>query len=139
MKKAILFLLIICCYACKSKTANTIQISLADSGHTLKFNGLDPSIIGEISRDTAVNIWQSLIPVYKMPADTDMKDFQTAQPGKYLVSGSTVLFTPDTPFAKQQTYFIRYYRYADGNSLLDYLKKQKKLSVPQYTDLPFKQ
>jgi len=138
MKKAVLFLLIICCCACTSKPASTIQISLADSGR-LKLSGLDPSIIGEISRDTNANIWQSLIPVYKMPADTDMKDFQTAQAGKYLVTDGTVLFMPDTPFAKNQTYFVRYYRYADGNSLWDYLKKQKTLSRPQYTDLPFKQ
>jgi len=139
MKKAALFLLIICCFACKSKPASTIQISLADSGRALKLTGFDPTVIGEIGRDTAVNIWQSLIPVYKLPADTDMMDFQTAQPGKYVVDSSAVLFTPDTPFAKQQTYFVRYYRYADGNSLWDYLKKQKKLSRPQYTDLPFKQ
>lgn len=115
-----------------------VHISLINN-HSLKFTGLDYTTVQEINQDTSATGWQSLIPVYRMPADTDMMDFQTAQPGKYVVNEGTVIFTPDTPFVKQQIYFVRYYRYADGNSLWDYLKKQKKLSRPQYTDLPFKQ
>jgi hypothetical protein len=139
MKKAIFILFAACCLGCTSKTMPAVQISLADSSRSLKITGLDATILGAISRDSSVKVWQSLIPVYKMPADTDMKDYQAPQPGNYQVSGSTVIFTPDTPFTKQQNYYVRHYRYTDGNSIWDYIKQQKKLGKPAYTDLPFKQ
>jgi len=68
-----------------------ITTSLIDSNRSLKISGFDRAIIGDIGRDTTIGIWQSLLPVYKMPADTDLKDYQDAQPGNYKVKDSVVV------------------------------------------------
>ena len=125
---------------CKRKdNAPAIQISLIDSNKNLKISGLDYAIVQDINRDTTANVWQNLIQVYRMPADTDMKDYQPIQPGKYMVKDSAVVFIPDTPFDVHQTYFMRYYQYDKGSSAWDYIKNHQKPDKKQYQDLIFKQ
>lgn len=120
----------------KSKTTRP-AIKLLDSGR-LQITGIGNDILHEISRDSATTaVWQSLIPVYRMPKDTDLKDYQTPQAGKYVVNDSAVVFTPDTPFLKQQTYFLRFYQFGGGNELLEYMQHRKKLGQVGYTDLDF--
>jgi len=138
MKKYIIFLLLIVGCASKSNKA-TIKISLKDS-NSLKITGIANDILQEINRDSATTaVWQSLIPVYRMHKDTDLKDYQPPQPGKYVVTDSAVVFTPDTPFKKQQLYFLRFYKYDMGNDMLEYMQHRKKLGQVTYTDLIFKQ
>jgi hypothetical protein len=137
MKKYIVFLLLIA--SCASKPNKVmIRISLTDSSQSLKITGLGDDILQEIDRDSVTTGWLSLIPVYRMPKDTDMKDFQSPQPGKYVVTDSTVVFTPDTPFISQQTYFVRYYQYDEGNDIMEYVQHRKKLGQVPFTDLVFK-
>ena len=125
---------------CKDKPiVNTIHISLIDSGKNLKISGLDYAVMQDINRDTTANIWQNLIQVYKMPADSELKDYQPIQPGKYAVKDSDVIFIPDTPFSPNQTYFMRYYQYDKGSTAWDYIKNHQKPDKKQYRDLIFKQ
>jgi hypothetical protein len=139
MKKYIVVLLLMCLGCTSQPKTATIKITLTDGNRSLKVTGINDDILQEINRDSVTTGWQSLIPVYRMPADTDMKDYQTPQPGKYKVEANAVVFTPDTPFIKQQTYFVRFYRYSEGNNALDYIKQHKKLGEIPYTDLIFKQ
>jgi hypothetical protein len=107
--------------------------------NTIKFSGLDLTMIQALGSDSAsTSAWQSLIPVYKMPADTDLKDYQPVQPGKYAVQDSSVIFTPDTPLQKGQTYFVRYYHFAQGSTLWQHIKDRRKMSSEPYTDLILK-
>ena len=106
-----------------------------DSGHVLKIMGLDPDISGQFQRDSGA--WQNLFPVYRVPADTDMKDFQRPQPGTYHLAGSAVIFTPDTPFIKGQTYFLRYYRSGEGKSKWNIIREKQKLGSQSFSDLNF--
>jgi hypothetical protein len=138
MKKVVFFLFMIG-LGCKHKAAApAIHVALVDSNHSIQIIGLDNAIVQEINRDS-ISGWQTLMPVYHMPADADMKDYQKPQPGKYIVKDSTVIFTPDTPFLKQQTYFVRYYLFEQDNTAIDYLKSDKKLGSAQHRDLIFKQ
>jgi hypothetical protein len=139
MKKTIFITLLLAAIGCKPKVnAPAIGISLIDSNKNLKITGIDYAIMQDINRDTTANIWQNLIQVYRMPADTDMKDFQPIQPGKYMVKDSAVVFIPDTPFNLHQTYFMRYYRYDKGSTAWDYIKNHQKPGKKQYQDLIFK-
>jgi hypothetical protein len=139
MKNSVLLLLLIF-IGCKHKdTPPAIQISLIDSNKHLKISGLDYAIVQDINRDTTTNVWQNLIQVYRMPIDTDMKDFQPIQPGKYMMKDSAVVFIPDTPFNANQTYFMRYYHYDKGSTAWDYIKNHQKPGKKQYQDLIFKQ
>ena len=116
-----------------------VHVSLTDNDSAVKFTGLDASIMGEISRDTAVNVWQNLLPVYRMPADTDMKDYQPVQHGRYHLKDSSVVFTPDTPFTKGHSYFMRYYRFEGGDDTWEIIKGKKKLRGLRYVDLVFEE
>ncbi|MDB5136150.1 MAG: hypothetical protein JWP37_2753 [Mucilaginibacter sp.] len=139
MKNIVLFLVLIFCLGCTHKPAKiNVAISLADSNHSVKIKGFDKAVIADIGRDTANGIWQSLLPVYKMPADTDMKDYQNAQPGNYRVADSVVVFTPDTPFRKGQVYFLRFYQHTEGVNAWQYIKDKKRPGSLSYTDLTFK-
>ena len=115
-----------------------ITISLTDSNRAIKISGLDKSIITEISRDTSNYAWQSLFSVYKMPVDSDLKDYQKAQPGNYKVEDSVVVFIPDTSFKKGQVYFLRYYQYDEQVSGWQYISGKKRPGSLSYKDLVFK-
>ena len=114
-----------------------VKISLTDNNRSLKISGFDKEIVAEIGRDTANEAWESLLPVYKMPSDTDMKDYQDVQPGNYKVDDSLVIFTPDTAFKKGQGYFLRYYRYDEGTSALQFIRDRKRPGTLTYKDLVF--
>jgi hypothetical protein len=139
MTKQPAWILLVLCLACTPKPETpAAKVMLVDSGRSVKFTGLDYAVMSEISRDTTAGLWQGLIPVYRMPADTDVKDYQPVQPGKYELKNRAVVFTPDTPFVKDHTYFIRYYQFDGGEDLSDIIKGKKKLGRPHYIDLIFK-
>jgi len=136
--KKLPFVLLLFCIGCETKQAVApINIALVNNNRSLKITGLDNAILQDIARDTS-NHFENLMPVYRMPADTDMKDYQPIQPGKYLVKNSAVVFTPDTAFAKGQVYFMRYYQY-DGGSVWDFVKGKRSATKLRYIDLIFKQ
>lgn len=137
MKARLLFLLLFCCGCAAKPTGTTVSIHLADSNRSLKIFGFDKLIIADISRDSSNEIWQTLLPVYRMPADTDMKDFQTAQPGNYKVTDSVVIFTPDTAFKKGQTYFLRTYKFDANTDAWHYIRDKKRPGSLNYKDLIF--
>jgi len=76
--------------------------------------------------------------VYRMPADSSMINQQPVQPGRYKVVDNVVVFTPDTAFDPQKTYFLRYYNFEAGTSLTDLIKSHSKPGSLHYTDLTFK-
>lgn len=136
----LLILLLLCLAACTpAKHPAAVSISLINNGQSVQFKGLDYVVIQDIGRDTNKDVWQSLVPVYRMPADTDMKSYQPVQPGHYQLKDSVVVFTPDTPFVKGQTYFVRNYRLGEGAALIDYIKSRSQPGKVRFIDLIFKQ
>lgn len=138
MKKLIGVLLLLCLGCAHKPAAPNVHVSLTDSGRSVKFSGLDYAIASEINRDSLQSSWQGLLPVFRMPADTDLKDYQPVQPGTYHLKDSAVVFTPDTPFDAHKTYFMRYYRLSKTNETMDFIQGKKKLREIPYTDLVFK-
>lgn len=136
--KNILIVLLLFCYGCAEKSdKKPITITLTNYSN-IKIGGLNLAVLNDINRDTSAGKWQNLFPVYRMPADTTLADMQPAQPGHYQLADSAVIFTPDTPFRKGQTYFVRYYRFAEGGSLIDIIRNKQNLGRHPYTDLIFK-
>jgi len=138
MKKSACFFLLICIGCSQKPKPAAIHIKLVNNGHSVEFNGLDIAITSEIARDSSNEEWQNLIPVYRMPADTDMKSYQPVQPGAYHLQDNAVVFTPDTPFIQGKTYFMRYYQFSSGSSAADFIKGRKRLGETHYVDLIFK-
>jgi hypothetical protein len=139
MKKSVWIFLLLCFGCTHQPKQPAVHLTLINNNQSVEFKGLDYAITGEINRDSVPGIWQGLIPVYRMPADTDMKDYQKPLPGQYRLKDSAVVFTPDTPFVKNQTYFVRYFKFDGGNDSWDIIKGKKKLGKTAYTDLIFKQ
>ena len=137
MKKAIWVLMVFSFGCSRQSKMPAIHLRLVDRGRSVALTGIDPSIMGEISRDATRDNWENLIPVFRMPADTDMKDFQPVQHGMYRLKDSVVVFTPDTAFVKGQSYFIRYYQFNGGLTTWDMVRKQKKLGSVAHLDLVF--
>jgi hypothetical protein len=140
MKKLSYIIPILLALSCTpAKHPSAVQIALVNNGQSVQFKGLDYAVMQDIGRDTTKNVWQNLVPVYRMPADTDMKNYQPVQPGRYQLKDSVVIFTPDTPFVKGQTYFVRNYRLGEGSMLIDYIKGRSQPGKVHFIDLIFKQ
>ncbi|RYU87916.1 hypothetical protein EWM62_15600 [Mucilaginibacter terrigena] len=138
--KKLSYLLVLLALACTpAKHPAAVQISLINNKQSIQLKGLDYAVMQDIARDTLNDVWQSLVAVYRMPADTDLKNYQPVQPGRYLLKDSVVVFTPDTPFVKGQTYFIRNYRLGEGAKLIDYIKGRSQPGKTHFIDLIFKQ
>jgi hypothetical protein len=133
--KKILPLLILFTLACSKPKPPAIRVAMLTN--SIKVTGLDYAIASEINRDSVPEAWESLMPVYRMPADTELKDYQPTQPGVYKLQDSVIVFTPDTPFVKGQTYFLRYYQFA-GTDIWDYVRGKRKLRSIPYTDFVLK-
>ncbi|WP_147238699.1 hypothetical protein [Mucilaginibacter hurinus] len=134
-KYRLLFLFIIC--SCTTDVAKQhVKVEPKVDG-SLKIIGLDPAIIQAIVRDTMADKWQNLFPVYKIPKRLDSEDYQPPQPGNYTVAGDAILFAPDTPFVKGNSYYIRLYLYEEGTSMWDIISKKNKLGQYRYNDILF--
>jgi len=137
--KQFIGVLLLLCLGCSHKPAGpNVHVGLTDSGRSVKFSGLAYDVMSEINRDSLQSAWQGLLPVFRMPADTDLKDYQPVQPGTYRLKDSAVVFTPDTPFDAHKAYFMRYYRLDKTGETLDFIRGKKKLREIPYTDLVFK-
>jgi len=138
--KKLPYLFFLMCLSCSQprQQNSLVRLSLTQNNTTLQFSGLDKLVLNDIARDSNNAVWQSLIPVYKMPADTDMKNYQPEQPGKYVIKDSIVAFTPDTPFVKGKTYFVRNYKPGQASTNADYIKGRGKAGKMHYIDLIFK-
>ncbi|WP_114939871.1 hypothetical protein [Mucilaginibacter endophyticus] len=140
MKNRVSFLLLLLAlFGCTATSTKTVvTISPVNNGRSLQITGFDPAIINDISRDSSATAWQTLMAVYRMPADTTMRNLQPIQPGRYVIKDNVVIFTPDTAFSTQQTYFFRYYDFGASGTLTDLIKSRSKPGTLHYTDLIFK-
>jgi hypothetical protein len=139
MKRLPVFLLVLVLVGCSAKSPYaTVKVTLVNNNQSIKITGLNNLVIRDIAKDTA-NHFESLVPVYQMPADTGLKNYQPIQPGHYQIKDSALVFTPDTPFANHQTYFVRYYQYDGDNTIWGFIKEKKSPGKIPFTDLIFKQ
>jgi hypothetical protein len=137
--KKLLPLLLFFYLGCSRKSVEiNISVSLTDTNHSIQIAGFKKEVINDIAQNSADSAWQALLPVYKMPADTDMKDFQNAQPGKYTVKDSLVIFTPDTAFKQGQVYFVRSFDYTGVKDAWQFVRQKKQKGSNGHKDLLFK-
>jgi hypothetical protein len=140
MNKLVILLVLLGLGCNTNKTSiNGVRLTSTTDRSSIKLSGMDYLVLQDIGRDSSGVAWQSLMPVYKMPADTDLKNYQPVQPGTYAIKDSAVVFTPDTPFAAGQTYFLRYYKFDAASKPTDFITGHNKLGSLHYTDLIFKQ
>jgi hypothetical protein len=130
-------LLMVILVGCAGHSQKIITVTLTNN-HSLQISGFDKAVIDDIGRDSSSEAWQVLLPVYKMPADTDMKDFQNPQAGKYSIKDSLVIFIPDTAFKKGQVYFVRSFDYSTAKDAWAFVRQKKQKGSAGHKDLLFK-
>jgi hypothetical protein len=130
------------CMACNGPSAKqdaNIRIHLSADSQAVCVGGLAYAILHDLKQDSlSLQSWQAMLPVYRMPADTTMKDDQTQQPGTYQLTDSAIVFKPDTPFVKHQQYYVRFY--GNGGSPLSswkLIRSKANLKGPAYTEVVF--
>ena len=137
MKKLLFLLLTLS--ACKSKPASNIKITIDHTHQAIKITGVAATALYGIQHDSLDTAgWHALFPVYKMPADTEMRNYQPYIKGKYDINGGVVSFTPDTAFKTGQTYFARWYRYDEPLSATDMAMRTRKPGETPFIELIFK-
>jgi hypothetical protein len=127
--------------SCHSPSAgynDKVNIRLSTDSQTVYISGLEYAILHDLKTNTLnAEGLQSLFAVYRMPADTDMKDLQKQQPGKYTVTDTVIMFKPDTAFAKHQQYFVRYYGGPVADGRVQVFQSKAKLEGQHYKEIVF--
>ncbi len=138
MKKTLCLLFCICLGCAKKPAQSALKVTVI-SATTISITNIDNNLLANTRQDTIANAqWQSLLPVYHMPADTDMMDYQNPQPGKYTIKNNRIIFSADTPFRKGQSYFARFYHFQDDSNIWTLLKGNWKQHTSQYKECVFK-
>ncbi len=137
MKKSVWLLCFILVGCAKKPNQQQLSVKVT-SANVVEFAGIDYNILSNLSQDSlSLPQWQAILPVYKMPADTDMMDFVSPQPGKYKLIKDALEFVADTPFQKNTKYFARYYKLHDDSNAWDLMKGKWKNGAPKYTECVF--
>jgi hypothetical protein len=131
----------IACVACNStvKQDNTVSIHLSNDSQTVYISGLEYSILQEFKKDSlTTETWHGIFPVYIMPADTELKDFQKEISGTYQVTDTTLVFKPDTAFKKHQQYLVHFYGNGENYSTVNLLRSKSKLKGQNFKEVIIK-
>lgn len=109
---AIIFLTLSGCGSADTmKTANSgIKIRLTPDSSAVELYSIPLNILEELRADSLeANQWKDFFAVYEEPEDVEMRDFQTAIDGAYIVKDSLIVFVPNKSFTKGRSYFSRCY------------------------------
>jgi len=95
----------------KEIKANTgVRIELSRDSSAVELQRIPSYAIKEFLADSMeTQQWQNFFAVYEEPLDKEMRDFQPAIEGDYLVKDSLVSFIPTIGFKKGISYFSRCY------------------------------
>ena len=137
MNKTVWLLLLICFGCAKKPGQSALKVQVVDS-NTISITNINNNLLANTRQDTIPNEqWQNILPIFRMPGDTDMRDYVNALPGKYAIKNNTIVFTADTPFHKGKTYFARFYHFQDDSDIWALLKGKWKQHTPQYRECTF--
>jgi hypothetical protein len=142
MRAWLICLLMFSCIACSGPSPNqnkSIRINLSADSQIIYVYGLDYATLQELKKESlTTENWQGIFPVYKMPADTDLKDLQKEQSGVYQLTDTTITFKPDTAFKKHQQYFARFYGSSTFLTSSQLIRSKAKLNGPGFLEVVFK-
>ncbi len=94
----------------ETNTGTGVRISLSADSSSVELQNIPAYAITEFLADSlGTEQWKDFFAVYEEPSDQEMRDFQNAVDGSYLVMDSIVRFTPAGGFKKGQPYFSRCY------------------------------
>ncbi|MGV8877887.1 MAG: hypothetical protein ACOH2A_02525 [Sphingobacteriaceae bacterium] len=112
----------------------TVKIALAKDSQSIILKGLRTDVLKQLEADSlSMERWQTLMGIYKMPADSGLIELQKEQPGVYRILDQQIIFKPDTAFKSKKAYLCRFY----GRNLeMDPLTVLFERKLPDVVSLP---
>lgn len=123
----------------KESTLNRLLITLTTDSNAVELSGLSTDILEELRADSLKDAhWINFFAVYEEPSDPEMRDFQPALEGTYLIIDGLIRFKPASIFKPGTAYFARSYT---GMLLLDeedLLEKRELFSTDGFLEYKFR-
>lgn len=92
------------------RLAETIKLRLNSDSSAIELRDVPAHIIEEFLADSLdYSQWSGFFAVYEESRDPEMRDFQPALSGTYIIDEGMVRFQPDSAFRKGRSYFSRCY------------------------------
>lgn len=139
---AIIFLFFI--LACKQQdkkesSINSLLITLSADSSALELKGIPVDALEELQSDSLPDsLWVNFFAVYEEPSDYEMRDFQPALAGTYLIADSLIRFKPNEEFKSGIAYFSRSYTKMLLNDPEDLLKRRELFSSDGFIEYKFR-
>ena len=103
------FLVIFCgfLFSCNLSNNRTLKIDFSADSTTINCTNIDPAGLRQLKNNLKTDsAYQKLVSVLQTPADDDSTSMEIAWPGKLIMQGDTLVFTPDSTFKKGKTYLV---------------------------------
>jgi hypothetical protein len=89
---------------------NKLIIRLNSDSSSIELLGLASPVLEELKSDSLPDsLWKNFLAVYEEHDDPEMRDFQPALEGIYIIEGELIRFKPKNKFRENQLYFARCY------------------------------
>lgn len=123
----------------KQSPSNDMLIRLSADSSAVELHHIPPYVIDEFLADSLENSqWENFFAVYEESPDPEMRDFQPALHGQYLIGDGIVRFLPDEDFRKDASYFARYYTRILLQEPQDIISSRKLSSSEGFVEYKFK-
>ena len=116
-----------------------LRINLSTDSTMIELSGLSIDVLEELRTDSLEDAhWQNFFAVYEEPEDPEMRDFQQAVEGAYLIRDGIIQFTPNERFRTDLAYFSRCYTRVLLQDAENLLKKAELFSSNGFIEYKFR-
>ncbi len=123
----------------KENASSAMQIRLSADNTAIELHNIPAYIIDEFQADSLQNSqWENFFAVYEDIPDPEMRDFQPALLGSYVIVDGLVRFTPGSDFRKGTSYFARCYTKSLLREPQDIISSRKLFSTGDFIEYQFK-
>lgn len=123
----------------KESLVNSLLMTLSTDSTAVELSGLTTDILEELQTDSLEDAhWVNFFAVYEEPMDPEMRDFQPALEGNYLIEDSLIRFKPNERFKSGVAYFSRSYTRLLLQDAEDLLEKRKLFSSDGFIEYKFR-
>ena len=93
-----------------ANNSTLLVIRLSPDSSAVELRGVPSEVLADFKSDSLTEKeWNSFFAIYKVPADSELRDIERPLKGIYVIKDSIVNFTPAEPFHKNQSYFVQCY------------------------------
>lgn len=123
----------------KESTSSDMLIRLSADSTAIELHNIPAYIIDEFQADSLQNSqWENFFAVYEDIPDHEMRDFQPALEGSYVIVDGLVRFKPGADFRKEASYFARCYTKSLLREPQNIISSRKLFSTGEFIEYRFK-